>query len=204
MPDDMRTQAAAYVDSEFRRTQDDLFSEHRRQEQRQLSWHKASLQSFARNREAGEQRYVQRLRSIEQKRDHIAERLHRQHNSIGGRLEALTKKGRARQADQLARLDDRAAALTARATRQFEALKERQFEAEQRDRISYAQQLKFFRLDHYELRQQQAKHHEATREQKIDDRVQAMRQTAERNLRQELQRVQSQDQQQARGRSPGH
>jgi hypothetical protein len=94
--------------------------------------------------------------------------------------------------------------LTARATRQFEALKERQFEAEQRDRISYAQQLKFFRLDHYELRQQQAKHHEATREQKIDDRVQAMRQTAERNLRQELQRVQSQDQQQARGRSPGH
>ena len=34
-PDDMRTQAAAYADSEFRRTKDDLFSEHRRQEQRQ-------------------------------------------------------------------------------------------------------------------------------------------------------------------------
>jgi hypothetical protein len=33
--------------------------------------------------------------------------------------------------------------------------------------------------------------------------VQAMRQTAERNLRQELQRLQSQDQQHTRGRSPG-
>jgi hypothetical protein len=42
----MRTQAAAYVDAEFRRTQDDLFTEHRRQEQRQLAWHKDALQSF--------------------------------------------------------------------------------------------------------------------------------------------------------------
>src|SRR5713101_1683637 len=125
MPDDMRTQAAAYVDSEFRRTHDDLFTEHRRQEQRQLAWHKSRLESFARNREAGEQRYVQRLRSIDEKRDRIAERLQRQHNSMGGRLEAMTKKGRDRQADQLARLDDRAATLTAKATRQFETLKER-------------------------------------------------------------------------------
>jgi hypothetical protein len=83
--------------------------------------------------------------------------------------------------------------LTARATRQFEARKERQFEAEQRERILDARHLKFIRLDHLELRQQQAQHHEATRERKTDDRVQAMRQTAERNLRQELQRLQSQD-----------
>ena len=204
MPDDMRTQAAAYVDAEFRRTQDDLFREHRRQEQRQLAWHNSARQSFARNRELSEQRYLQRLKSIEEKRDRIAERLQRQHRSIGGRLEALTKKGRARQADILARLDDRAAALTARATRQFEERKERQFEAEQRERIHDARHVKFIRLDHLELRQQQARHHEETRERKIDDRVQAMRQTAERNLRQELQRLHSQDQQQTRGRSHGH
>ena len=203
MPDDMRTQAVAYVDAEFRRTQDDLFREHRQQEQRQLAWHNSARQSFARNRELSEQRYLQRLKSIEERRDRIAERLHRQHRSIGGRLEALTKKGRARQAGILARLDDRAAALTARATRQFEAQKERQFEAEQRERILDARHVKSIRLDHLELRQQQARHHEETRERKIDDRVQAMRQTAERNLRQELQRLQSQDQQQTRGRSPG-
>jgi hypothetical protein len=35
MPDDMRTQAAAYVDGEFRRTQDDLFTEH----PRPINWH---------------------------------------------------------------------------------------------------------------------------------------------------------------------
>ena len=46
MPDDMRTQAAAYVDAEFRRTQDDLFREHRRQEQRQLAWQNSARQSL--------------------------------------------------------------------------------------------------------------------------------------------------------------
>jgi hypothetical protein len=146
---------------------------------------------------------VQRLRAIEERRDHIAERLQRQHNSIGGRLEAMTKKGRDRQADQLTRLDARAATLTARATRQFEARKERQFEAEQQDRIAYARHLKFFRLDHHEMRQQQARHHEATRDRKVDDRVQAIRQTAEQTLRQELQRLQTHDQQQTKSRTMG-
>jgi len=61
MPDDMRTQAAAYVDAEFSRAQDDLFREHRRQEQRQLAWHNSARQSFARNRELSEQRYCSGL-----------------------------------------------------------------------------------------------------------------------------------------------
>ena len=40
-PDDIRTQAATYIDGEHRRVHDDLIHEHRRQEQRMLSWEKS-------------------------------------------------------------------------------------------------------------------------------------------------------------------
>lgn len=201
MPDPLRREAAAYVDGEHRRTQNDLFIEHRRQEQRELSMHKTRLESFARNRELSEQRYVQRLRTIEQKRDRIAERMQARHNSIGGRLEALTKKGRERQADQLQRLDDRAASLTARATRQLEVRKERQFVAEQSNRIAYARQLKTLRQDHYGYRVEQTRHHAATRDRKIDDRVRVVKLSMERSLRQEFQRQQADDRQRTAGRT---
>src|SRR5690348_5418231 len=63
--DQVRTYATNYIDGEFRRVQDDLIHEHRRQEQRMLSWEKAALESHARNREVAELRYVQRLKAIE-------------------------------------------------------------------------------------------------------------------------------------------
>ena len=50
-PDDIRTQAATYIDGEHRRVHEDLIHEHRRQEQRMLSWEKSRLESHARNRE---------------------------------------------------------------------------------------------------------------------------------------------------------
>src|SRR5436305_2598603 len=106
MADDVRTQAATYIDGEFRRVHDDLIHEHRRQEQRMPSWEKSRPERHARNREVSELRYAQRLRTIEARRNRIADRMQARHNSIGGRLEALTKKGRGeRQAAELQRLD---------------------------------------------------------------------------------------------------
>jgi hypothetical protein len=159
--DGVRTQAAAYIDGEHRRVHDDFIHEHRRQEQRMLSWEKSRLESHARNREVTELRYAQRLRTIEATRDRIADRMQARHNSIGGRLEALTKKGRERQAAELQRLDDRAAQLQTRAGRNFNALTERQFQAEQRDRIMTARELKDFRREHDDMRQQHIKDHQA-------------------------------------------
>ena len=121
------------------------------------------------------------------------------HNSIGGRLEALTKKGRERQAGELQRLDDRATQLQARAGRNFQALTERQFQAEQRDRLLTAHEMKFFRLDHHEMRQQHIKDHQASREHKIETRTQEIRRhTAEQALKLEMQRIAEQ----ARSRTP--
>src|SRR3954452_17769357 len=140
MADDIRTQAATYIDGEQRRVHEDLIQEHRRQEQRLLSWEKSRLDSHARNREVSGLRYAQRLRTIEEKRDRIADRMQARHNSIGGRLEALTKKGRERQAGELQRLDDRAEQLQTRAGRNYQALTERQFQAEHRDRIRTARE----------------------------------------------------------------
>jgi len=68
--DGVRTAAAAYIDGDFRRVHADLIHEHRRQEQRELAYHRGQLEGFARNRETAELRYVQRLRSIEEKRQH--------------------------------------------------------------------------------------------------------------------------------------
>lgn len=198
-PDDIRTQAAAYIDGEFRRVHDDLIHEHRRQEQRMLSWEKSRLESHARNREMAELRYAQRLRTIEAKRDRIADRMKARHNSIGGRLEALTRKGRERQAAELQRLDDRAERLQARAGRNFQALTERQFQAEQRDRIRTARELRDFRRDHDDMSQRHIKDHQASREQKIEARAQAVRRhTAEQALKLEMQR----QAEQARQRTP--
>src|SRR2546423_15530787 len=108
MADDIRTQAATYIDGEHRRVHDDLIHEHRRQEQRMLSWEKSRLESHARNQEVSGLRYAQRLRTIEAKRDRIADRIQARHNGIGGRLVALTKKSPGQQAAELPRLDDRA------------------------------------------------------------------------------------------------
>jgi uncharacterized protein YbjQ (UPF0145 family) len=190
MADDIRTQAATYIDGEHRRVHDDLIHEHRRQEQRMLSWEKSRLESHARNREISGLRYAQRLRTIEEKRDRIAERIQARHNSIGGRMQALTKKGRERQAAELQRLDERAERLQAQAGRNYQALTERQFQAEQRDRIRTARELKDFRRDH-EMRQKHIRDNQASREQKVEAQTQNIRRhTAEQTLRMEMQRVQ--------------
>jgi uncharacterized protein YbjQ (UPF0145 family) len=194
--DDLRTVAARHVDGDFRRVHDDLIQEHRQQEQRILAWDKAALESHARNRELAGLRYVQRLRTIEEKRDRIADRIQARHNSVGGRLAALTKKGRERQAAELERLNDRAHQLQAKAHRNYQALTERQFQNEQRDRMLTATHIKFYRQENYDHRQEQLKLHQATREQKIDAKVQQIRrETAERLLRHEMQRTRTQAEQ---------
>src|SRR3954470_18298837 len=172
MPDVISTQAATYSHGERRRVHDDLIHEHRRQEQRMLSWEKSRLESHARNREVSELRYAQRLRTIEAKRDRMADRIQARHNSIGGRLEALTKKGRERQAGELQRLDDRAERLQAQAGRNYQALTERQFQAEPRRRPRTAREMKDFRHDHEEMRQKHIRDHQASREQKVEARAQ--------------------------------
>src|SRR3954447_5447973 len=183
-PDDIRTQAATYIDGEHRRVHDDLIHEHRRQEQRMLSWEKSRLESHARNREVAGLRYAQRLRTIEEKRDRIADRIQARYNSIGGRMQALTKKGRERQAAELQRLDERAERLQAQAGRNYQALTERLFQAEQRDRIRTAREMKDFRRDHDEMRQKHIRDHQASREHKIETRTQNIRRyTAEQTLK---------------------
>lgn len=188
MADDFRTRAAAQVDENFRQIEADLFREHRRQEQRTLAFHLTQLQSFARNREIAEVRYLQRMKRIEGGYERAAASIHKRQNSVAGRLERLTKAGRERQAATWQALEDRRAMLDRRATALFQAQQERQFQAEQRDRILRAHELKFFRLDHLEERQQQRNHHHASREFLIQERV---RKAAELSLRQEMQHQQT-------------
>jgi hypothetical protein len=101
----------------------------------------------------------------------------------------LTKKGREQQAAELQRLDECAERLQAQAGRNYQALTERQFQAEQRDRIRTARELKDFRRDHEDMRQQHIRDHQANRERKVEGRAQDIRRhTAEQALKLELQR----------------
>ena len=203
MPDDLRSQAAAYVDREFRRAHADLFREQRRQERRELAYHKGQLQSFARNREDAEARHAARIRSLDEQEKRAAALLERQQRSLKGRLQALTKAGRATQRERREAIAEDFERSRMREHRSLEGLKERQFQAEMADRIARARQMKFFRLDNHELRQHHLKQHQATREQKIESRVQAVRHTAEQSLKQELQRLQGNQQEQTSTRAAG-
>lgn len=182
------TQAAAWTDERHRESRDDLFKEHRRQEQRQLQWHKARVASYAENRQAADARYVARLKTIDAKRERAADALHRRHNSLTGKMAAMTRKGRKRQAADWQRLDDREHTLKAQATRQHAARQERQFKVEQRDRIARAREMKAQRQDHLWVRQNMDQTHDLTRASKIEVRVTHMREAYERDRQQERER----------------
>lgn len=188
---DMRARAAALVDGTFRRNYQDSFREHLRQEQRQLAWHKDMLGSHARNREIAEARYVERMKRIERGYERAAEAVHKRHNSFAGRMERLTRAGRDRQEATRQALEDRRLTLERRETAQFNALRERQFKAEQQERIDIAQHMRFFRAEHLDERRVQRTHFEVSRDYLIDQRVNQMRQVQEQRLRvmvQELER----------------
>jgi hypothetical protein len=188
MADAFRARAADRLDLEFQCEYRDMFLMHRGIERRDLSFHKTQLHSFARNREVAELRYAARLHRIEDRKEHVAANLRRQQNSVGGRLARLTKAGRARQAAQWERLEDRAAQLRGRATRQFNALTERQFQAEQKDRIFRARAMKQMREEHLHERRVHQMYHRDTREQRVDDLTRTMqRAEAERTPKHELQ-----------------
>lgn len=185
-----RTRAATYIDSEFQDQQRNLTLEHQRQEQRLLASHKGQFESFARNRELSEARYLQRMQRIDRAYDRAAQAVEKRHNSIGGRLERLTKAGRDRQEATRQALEDRRLMVDRKATANFRALTERQFQAEQRDRISRARELKQFHQEHSDNRQQHARRHAETRDSRIDDRARTIqRAQAELSLRQELQNI---------------
>jgi hypothetical protein len=199
-----RTVAAAYVDGEFRRTHANLIHEHRRQEQRLLAFHKSQLQGWSRNHDDAELRHLQKIKSLDEQQARAAAMLERQQRGIRGRLAGLTKAGRAQQQEQREALGERFERERFREHGNLEKLKERQFEAEQADRISRAREIKLFRLDHLEDRQKQTRDHQAGRELQIDARMQEMKRTAEQALRHELQQLNRQQQEQTRGRTPGH
>jgi hypothetical protein len=199
-----RPAAAAYVDGEFRRTHADLIHEHRRQEQRLLAFHKSQLQGWSRNRDDSELRHLQKIKSLDEQQARAAAMLERQQRGIRGRMAGLTKAGRATQQERREAIAEDFDRQRMREHGNLEKLKERQFEAEQADRISRAREIKFFRLDHLEDRQKQTRDHQASRELQIDARMQEMKRTAEQALRQELQQLNRQQQEQTRGRTPGH
>lgn len=183
--DGLRKVAAAWIDGNFHERQQTLVREHRRLERNMLVWEQAQHKRSAWNAKEAEDRYLQRIRTIDERRDRIADRIYSQHNSIAGRLAAMTKKGRAAQAEQIERLDDRADQLRQQAGRNLSNLNDRMFRRDMEDRVFRARQIKLFRVDHMDARLTQTQRHQQSRDRMIDDRVQAMQRVIEKERRQQ-------------------
>ena len=190
----LRSRAAQHIDAEFVRAQQNFHREHLRQEKAQLSHYKSRLYDHDANRKLAESRYVARLNQIHAREERASIAMHKRHTSFQGKMAAMTKAGRERQADEREALQQRGHDLRAHATRNFNALQERQFQAKQDERIHSAQMMKMFRADHHEARQQQAKVHHQARDIKVEVRQQTMKDAAEQALRQQLRELNEQKQ----------
>jgi hypothetical protein len=110
-----RSRAAEYVDADHRRHHDALKASHKKWERNELNHELGRINSIKQNRDEIDARYVQRVKTIQSRKESVALTIQRRHTSIAGRLEALTPKGRARQAETWRRLDERAENLELRA-----------------------------------------------------------------------------------------
>jgi hypothetical protein len=192
--------AEAHIDGEFRRMQADLLAEHRRQEERQsASMQRQSEAWHARDLEAASNRYNTRLHIIDQRYERMAVRLHRAHNSPRGRLEALTKAGRAHQEWQRAVLRVRAGNLRVKVTDRFLDRKVLLQERYEESLKMAHRQLKSLRKQHRNERRENEKQHSRDRDNRIEAYAQRIReQRVEQARQQELERTRTQDRQQSR------
>jgi hypothetical protein len=192
--------AQLHIDGEFQRVQADLIREHQRQEERQsasLQW-KAEAH-HARDLETASNRYNTRLHIIDRRYERMALSLRDRHNSVRGRLQALTKEGRSYQESQRTALRVRAGNLRVKVIDRF---LDRKLELQERYEASLKmanREIKALRKQHRKEQHRLVEEHRRDRDNRIDAYAQRIReQRAEQTRQQELQRTQTQDRQQSR------
>jgi hypothetical protein len=192
--------ARAHVDGEFRRTQADLLAEHRRQEQRHLAALKASfVYNRSRDREAASNRYNTRMHIIDERAERMALTLRDEHNSMRGRLQALTKAGRSQQEWQREALRVRAGNLRVKVIDRFLDRKVELRERREADRKEIIREMRDMRQQHRDERLHRALLHDLNRDDRIQAYAQQIReQRAEQARQQQLERTKGEERQRTR------
>jgi hypothetical protein len=192
--------AREHIDGEFQRVQDDLIREHQRQEERQSASMQWKAEAYhARDLEAASNRYNTRMHIIDQRYERMAVRLRDQHNSVRGRLQALTKAGRSHQEWQRAALRVRARNLRVKVMDRF---LDRKVELQERYEESLKmanREIRTLRKQHRAEQRQRQKEHSRDRNALIEAYAQRIReQRAEQARQQERERTKAEDRQQSR------
>ena len=155
----------------------------------------------ARDLEAASSRFNTRMHIIDQRYERMALKLRDQHNSVRGRLQALTKAGRSQQEWQRAALRVRAGNLRVKVTDRF---LDRKLELQERYEASLkaaTRALKGLRKRHRNEQPRLVEHHRRDRDARIDALAQRIReQRAEQARQQELQRTKADDRQRTQSR----
>ena len=183
---DAKSQAAAHVDAQHHRAHTALKASHAKWERHELNHQLGQVNSVKENRATIDARYVQRIQTIQNKKANMARIIDRQHKSFAGRLEALTPKGRARQADTWRRLDARAQNLEWRAGRRHQEKLEQHHGHVQAARITAARSVKGLRGQNRDALHEHKQQHLERRPNKIHARMREMEQAKIVQLRPEL------------------
>jgi hypothetical protein len=186
----INSRASAYIDRTHRDQRQALFDQHRMQEQRELARRKGEMQGFRQQQRTIEDRYTARTQQIERGRDRAQQAIQKRHGSVAGRLQGMTKAGRARQQDEFERLATRVEQLHGRAYNQYSNSNLRLQNNEQKARIGHARELKTLHEQHWRYREEHTQRHQQTRDQQVQDRTQTLRQAAEQQLRQAMKQTQ--------------
>jgi hypothetical protein len=173
---DAKSRAAEYVDAAHHRAHAGLKASHAKWERHELNHQLGRINSIKENRATIDARYVQRVQTIQNKKANMAVIIDRQHKSLGGRLEALTPKGRARQAETWRRLDERAGYLEWRAGIRHQQKLEQHHGHVQEARMTAARSVKGLRGQHRDDLHTHKQQHLERRPNKIHTRMREMEQ----------------------------
>ena len=187
MADDRaKSRAAAYVDAEHQRAHDALKASNKKWERHQLNDELGRINSIKQNRAVIDARYLARMQTIQNKKANVALIIQRRHDSLAGRLERLTPKGRARQADTWRRLDERAETLELRAGQKHQRQVEQHHGHVQAARVSAARNVNGLRGQNRDALQDHQRQHIEHRPNKIHTRMRELEQAKIVQLRPEL------------------
>jgi hypothetical protein len=177
-----RRRAGEWVDAEHRREAQALKLSHSHAEKSMLNRGLDRIHSLSQNRAGIDDRYLTRIASINARKERVAEIIQARHRSPLGRLQALTRKGRAAQAEEFQRLHGRARELERRAGRNHQMHLARHDRLLRKARYEEAQFVKIYRLDNRQIRDDHRRYNIDNRQNQVHERVRDMQQERKRSL----------------------
>jgi hypothetical protein len=131
--------------------------------------------SFADNRDEAIRHHAGRIQEIDGREKQAAIALAKQHDSLAGRLSAVTQKGRDRQEQERTALAEKFESQRITQHRDLAARQKRQAENEQKARLRYGMELKAMREGHIAVRREQRGWQDNNQHRLIKERVTAQR-----------------------------